>query len=696
METIREIWKKYRVGRRIAAVLLAILIIFSNGIETAFAAVGDTSVTAVSQQSLPQKGTVTGFPEAEDEELTVCEDDRPSENELVSDMPETISVYIGDAEQPVEMPVTWYCVSGDYDKASQHYYQYSPKWDTKRYPLAKGLEVEVDAPCVGVVVSEDSSLSTQSVTRSGNESTVYRFLIKEMGLSCAAACGVMANIQAESNFSPNEVYYGSTTFHGLIQWGESQSSGARWGKLKSWCKKHGYNYRSVTGQLRFMKYELETVSRYHYSALKKVSNSASGAYKAAGIFAKYYEGCSSIYFGIRQRWAKNKYWREYSPFSKVKVTVEADELMYTGKKVTPKFTVTLGTKTLVLGKDYTITYSNNINADKASYELTGKGSYCGVLLGEFTIQTEAPVLDEAKSTTSGVKVSWEAAPGAVGYRVYRKDGKKWVKVGDTTATTLTDKTAVSGETNTYTVCCITSGGVKASDYDKTGCSLDYVAAPSLTAKLTETGVKVSWKEVSGASSYRLMKKDKNGAWKEVATTSKTSFTDTKAGAVNEYRAVCLAQKEEILLRTDEKVVLYDAETAEEAGQAGEAEETEQAEKPAESKAEVVVAESVEKKVSSYSSTLTVKRLSTPSGLKATGGKKAVTLSWKKVSGASKYAIYRKKSGKWVKVAETSKCTWKDTSLKKKTSYSYTVACISKDGKTLESTYNTAGVTAKTK
>ena len=32
--------------------------------------------------------------------------------------------------------------------------------------------------------------------------TIYNFLIEEMGLSSAAACGVLANIEKESNFNP--------------------------------------------------------------------------------------------------------------------------------------------------------------------------------------------------------------------------------------------------------------------------------------------------------------------------------------------------------------------------------------------------------------------------------------------------------------------------------------------------------------
>lgn len=55
--------------------------------------------------------------------------------------------------------------------------------------------------------------------------------------------------------------------------------------------------------------------------------------------------------------------------------------VYTGSKITPNVTVKYGTKVLQKGKDYTLTYKNNVNvstaAVKASIKVTGKGSYTG-------------------------------------------------------------------------------------------------------------------------------------------------------------------------------------------------------------------------------------------------------------------------------------------------------------------------------
>ena len=50
---------------------------------------------------------------------------------------------------------------------------------------------------------------------------------------------------------------------------------------------------------------------------------------------------------------------------------------YTGRRIRPTVTVKDGRKVLRAGKDYTITYSNNIKRGKASIVITGKGSYTG-------------------------------------------------------------------------------------------------------------------------------------------------------------------------------------------------------------------------------------------------------------------------------------------------------------------------------
>ena len=80
----------------------------------------------------------------------------------------------------------------------------------------------------------------------------------------------------------------------------------------------------------------------------------------------------------------------------------------------------------------------------------------------------------------------------------------------------------------------------------------------------------------------------------------------------------------------------------------------------------------------------------PSAANVNGG---IKISWKKVPGAAKYRVFKKVGkGKWTKVGDTTalNLTDKDKKLKSGTAYVYTVRCISKDGKTFTSAFNTTG------
>ena len=58
---------------------------------------------------------------------------------------------------------------------------------------------------------------------------------------------------------------------------------------------------------------------------------------------------------------------------------------YTGRAITPQPVVTLGTKKLVAGTDYTITYANNVNVGTATITIKGMGNYAGTKTARFTI-----------------------------------------------------------------------------------------------------------------------------------------------------------------------------------------------------------------------------------------------------------------------------------------------------------------------
>ena len=119
-----------------------------------------------------------------------------------------------------------------------------------------------------------------------NKSTVYRFLTNTLKLNRAAACGIMANIEKESNFNPELVHVDS---NGLLSGGLCQWNGSRFSSLKNFCSKNGYSYLSVTGQMNYLKKELTGGYRGILNYIKGVSNTAQGAYNAGHYWCYYFE-----------------------------------------------------------------------------------------------------------------------------------------------------------------------------------------------------------------------------------------------------------------------------------------------------------------------------------------------------------------------------------------------------------------------
>lgn len=157
--------------------------------------------------------------------------------------------------------------------------------------------------------------SLQAVSGGVAESRVYSFCRNELGLNVAAAAGVLANIEAESNFSStahNKNDTGGTESYGICQWNNGAAAGNRLGKLKTWCSQNGYDYTTLEAQLKYMKHELETDSYLSYSYYKGVANTPAGARDASLRWSKFFEGCASSYYESRANRAQNVFFPHYA------------------------------------------------------------------------------------------------------------------------------------------------------------------------------------------------------------------------------------------------------------------------------------------------------------------------------------------------------------------------------------------------
>ena len=164
----------------------------------------------------------------------------------------------------------------------------------------------------GYTVSAASSLS--------NEIQVYNYLVGKMGLNTAAACGLLANVKAESNFNPVGDGDAGTSF-GLFQWHAGRKA-----NLISDCETNGLDYKSIDGQMSFLEYELKKSYGSVYDYIKNVENTAQGAYLAGYHWCYYYEipAQREVKADRRGETARSVYWKKYEIFGGKTVKEEYD------------------------------------------------------------------------------------------------------------------------------------------------------------------------------------------------------------------------------------------------------------------------------------------------------------------------------------------------------------------------------------
>jgi len=99
--------------------------------------------------------------------------------------------------------------------------------------------------------------------------------------------------------------------------------------------------------------------------------------KTEGI-ADYYIGTASANFSIR---------KSIAGLTAYAVSSEEHPIIYTGEEQQPEVVVRDVRETLVRGRDYTVSYSDNVNAGQAQFTVTGIGTYQGELTAYFLINT---------------------------------------------------------------------------------------------------------------------------------------------------------------------------------------------------------------------------------------------------------------------------------------------------------------------
>jgi hypothetical protein len=140
-------------------------------------------------------------------------------------------------------------------------------------------------------------------------------------LSNAAACGVLANIEHESSFQPT-IFGDKGTSYGLCQWHNE-----RFTALRGYCTALGLDYRTVEGQLAYLKYELGNKYTTLLLSLQAIDDTPDGAYRAAYLWCIQFEKPSNMQVKAAQRGelAQGKYWPRYNRYQPIIIVPEPEE-----------------------------------------------------------------------------------------------------------------------------------------------------------------------------------------------------------------------------------------------------------------------------------------------------------------------------------------------------------------------------------
>ena len=151
----------------------------------------------------------------------------------------------------------------------------------------------------------------------------------------------------------------------------------------------------------------------------------------------------------------------------------------------------------------------------------------------------APTVTMTYSDSGKPKLTWNAVSGATSYRVFRSEsrGSGYSLLGTTTATSYTNTGAAVGKTYYYRVKAVNSVGTSGYSNIVSGKAKTAApAAPSVTAGNSSTGKpQLTWKAVSGAVKYEVYRSTRqNSGYSLLGTTTSTSYVNTGASTGTTY------------------------------------------------------------------------------------------------------------------------------------------------------------------
>ena len=293
----------------------------------------------------------------------------------------------------------------------------------------------------------------------------------------------------------------------------------------------------------------------------------------------------------------------------------------------------LTTTTAVSYKDQTAEADNQYSYYVVTLGKAAQSDSIASAAKNITLAVKAPKLSGSANTIGNPIISWTAMENAVSYKIYRstKSNKSYTLLDTTAELSYTDSTVATGTTYYYKVVAVGANTESTqSSYLK---QVGKCATPTIQVVLDEDSGKpmISWEKIEGAKKYTVYRAtSETGKYSKLGTTTKLTYTDSKASVGTKYFYKIVAN-------------------------------------PSSSSAN-----------SNYSNienglAICAKAVITAKTDAATG---KPTLSWKKVTGAKTYEIYRSENGgEYILVATQTAVTYKDTTAVAGNTYSYQVKVI---------------------
>ena len=260
-------------------------------------------------------------------------------------------------------------------------------------------------------------------------------------------------------------------------------------------------------------------------------------------------------------------------------------------------------------------------------------------------QFNAPQNIKLTVVEKGIRISWDKVSGASKYRVYYINSKGlWEGLGNTTSLSYTHTGLESERVYTYTVRCLNSKGIAASDFNRQGVSAKFLSTPEITSlSYSGGGINIKWQAPESVKRIRVYKRINGSEWVRVSVVQGNSYTDTDVVSGSTYTYTVRG------IDDNDQYITY------------------------------------------YKSGKKITYLDTPQISKIEVTSAGIKLSWNSVFAAKGYRVYYKNAqGAWQGIGNTTSTTYTHKYLTYGNTYTYTVRSLNSSS-TPSSDHNRKGV-----